>query len=438
VPTTLMGLTFPLLLRRVASTREPSRWVGRLTAVNTLGAVVGALGTGYLVLPALGSERTLLVIAGIFAVAAVPAVRHVEPARRFFVFALAGAALLLSVAMPRWDLARLTSGANVYFEEGPTPETIPFLREDVHGGVTTVTLVNGVYTLYTNGKFQGNTGWEMSAQRLFAHYPSLFVSRFERSLVIGVGTGTTVGTLAAYPWKHIDVVEISPAIVDAARKFFGPVNHGALDDPRVRLHHADGRNFVLVNDAHYDLVSMELSSIWFAGASNLYSREFYALVRDRLAERGVFQQWVQLHHVYRRDFSTVVHTLRSVFPHVALFYGGGQGILVASMAPLAASQRRLLELETRKTMAAVKPEERPLGDLLGDILATGRGLDAFLDESARLANVPLDELVSTDHSLYLEYATPRGNVLPWATREALVRDILRFRDDAAVTKLLTP
>jgi spermidine synthase len=144
---------------------------------------------------------------------------------------------------------------------------------------------------------------------------------------------------------------------------------------------------------------------------------------------------VQLHHVHRRDFATVVHTLRTVFPHVALFYGGGQGILVASQSPLRASLSRIEELEDRPEMASVKPQDRSLSSLVGDILATGSGLDGFLEESARLANVPLDELVSTDHSLYLEYATPRGNVLPWETREALVRDIVRFRDEHALVNL---
>jgi spermidine synthase len=438
VPTTLMGLTFPLLLRRVATTREPSRWVGRLTAVNTVGAVVGALGTGYVVLPALGSERTLFAIAAVFALAAIPAARAIERPRRLFVTALAALVFVIGAATPRWDLGHMTNGANVYFEAPPTPDDIPFVREDVHGGVTTVTRSNGVFTLFTNGKFQGNTGWEMAAQRLFAHYPSLFVSRFDRTLVIGVGTGTTIGTLAAYPWKRIDVAEISPAIVDAAKAFFTPANHGALDDPRVRIHHADGRNFVLVADGKYDLIGMELSSIWFAGAAALYSHEFYELVRARLSEGGVFQQWVQLHHLYQRDFATVVHTLRTVFPHVALFYGGGQGILVASMAPLRASHERLRGLEALPAMAGVMPSDRRLPDLLRDVLATGAGLDAFIEESANQAGVPVAELVSTDQSLYLEYATPRGNVLPWSTRDALVADILRFRDDRAIAGMLVP
>ena len=438
VPTTFMGLTFPLLLQRAATLREPSRWVGRLTAVNTLGAVVGALGTGYALLPWLGSQRSLEAVVVLFALSALAALLLVPVSQRRALVGVAAAVSVITPVLPRWNLARLTGGSNVYFERWVEPEAIPFLREDVHGGVTTVTRSKGVLTLYTNGKFQGNTGWEMSAQRFFAHYPSLFVSNFEHALVIGLGTGTTLGTLAAYPWRKIEVVEISPSIVEAARRFFRAGNLGAIDDPRVTVHHADGRNFALVDDRKYDLVSMELSSIWFAGASNLYSREFYALVRERLKPAGVFQQWVQLHHVYPRDFATVVGTLRAEFAHVALFYGGGQGILVASEEPLSASVARLGALEMRPEIRRVLPDERHLTELTGDILALDAGLDAFLTATAETAGVKRTDLVSTDHSLYLEYATPRGNVLPWATREALVRDIWRYRDDGAVNALLVP
>jgi spermidine synthase len=438
VPTTLMGLTFPLLLQRVAGLASASRWVGKLTAVNTIGAVFGSLATGYVLLPWLGSERSVRAVAIAFALAAVLAAGWAIGKARRQVLALAAATALLAALAPSWNLPRLTGGSNVYFERWQEPEAITFLREDVHGGVTTVTRAGGVLTLYTNGKFQGNTGWEMSAQRFFAHYPSLFVDRFERSLVIGLGTGTTLGTLAAYPWKHVDVVEISPSITAAAREFFQLGNHGAIDDPRVKVHHADGRNFVLVSDQKYDLISMELSSIWFAGASNLYSREFYRLVRERMAPGGVFQQWVQLHHVYPRDFATVVGTLHGEFRHVALFYGGGQGILVASDKPLRASRARLAALEARPGFASVLPDERHLQDLTADILAIDEGLERFLDKSAEEAGLERSELVSTDHSLYLEYATPRGNVLPWETRDALVRDIFSYRDAAAIAALSVP
>ncbi len=438
IPTVFMGLTFPLLLQRVASSPHVGAWVGRLTTINTLGAVVGSLATGYLLLPALGSERSLIALGLCFVAAAGLTTQFITGRARTLAYAMGGATALIALVLPRWDLARLTAGTNVYFEGWDKPDEVPFVRDDVHGGVTTVTKSRGVYTLYTNGKFQGNTGWEMHAQRFFAHYPSIFVSRFEEALVIGLGTGTTLGTIASYPWKKLELVEISPAIVEAADKYFTSVNDGALHDPRLRLHLGDGRNFLLVEERKYDLVSIELSSIWFAGASSLYSQEFYRLVQSHLAPGGIFQQWVQMHHVTRQDFATIVHTLRSVFPHVALFYGGGQGILVASMSPLRASEARIAALQARPEVAATTPGGRPLFDLLSDVLVTGSDLDAFLEDSARQAGVSLNDLISTDGNLYLEYKTPRGNVLPWSAREELVRTVRGFRTNISVASLKAP
>jgi spermidine synthase len=438
IPTSLMGLTFPLLLQRVANYSGVGGWVGRLTAINTVGAVVGALATGYLVLPWLGSQSSLLAIGVGFGVSGLLASAWVQGPSRWVTAGLTGSAVLCGVLAPRWDLAELTSGANVYFEGQKSTQQVVSIREDVHGGVTTVALADGVYTLYTNGKFQGNTGWEMNAQRFFAHYPSIFVEHFDEALVIGLGTGTTLGTLATYPWKRLHVVEISPSIVDAARTYFQVPNRGAIDDPRVTLTHADGRNQLLVSDVRYDLISMELSSIWFAGASNLYSREFYALLASRLKPGGVFQQWVQLHHIYKDDFATIVNTLRRSFPHVALFYGGGQGILVASFEPLRASRARLAALQQRPNLHEVLPYGRALEELLDDVLVLDSGLDAFLASCARDEGVSIEEMVSTDENLYLEYATPRGNVLPWETREALVAELKSYQQPDAVAALLVP
>lgn len=438
VPTTLMGLTFPLLLQRVATFPRAPHWVGRLVAVNTLGAVAGALLTGYAILPELGSQNTLLAVALIFAGAALTTPRLEKCVARRGLMVLCAATGFIAVIMPRWDPARLTLGANVYFEAEEKPARVLMVREDVHGGVTTVVERDSVTTLYTNGKFQGNTGWEMSAQRFFAHYPSLFVSHFGRALVVGLGTGTTLGTVNAYPWRDIDVVEISPAIAEAARTYFGHVNRRALDDPRVKLIHADGRNYMLLSQRRYDLISMELSSIWFAGASNLYSREYYQLVKKNLAPGGVFEQWVQLHHIRRRDFGTILHTLRLEFPHVALFLGGGQGIIVASVSPLRASRARTGALERQPEFLETVPEERPLMTLFDDLLVENQGLDRFLEETAARSGVSMENLVSTDDNLYLEYATPRGNVLPWSAREVLVADLKRFHEEESVARMITP
>jgi spermidine synthase len=406
LPTYWMGTTFPLLLTRVAARADVAREVGKLTVANTVGTITGSIVTGYAILPLLGSQRALSSVAIAFAAAAIAAAFAAKgslssmPRRALLGSALAVA---LVIFLPRWDMARLTSGANVYFAMGPPPDEIIFVREDVHGGVTTATRRGDLTTLYTNGKFQGDDGPEMPAQRRFAHFPSLFVRREHRALVVGLGTGTTLGTIAAYPYDHIDVAEISPSIVEAARLFFKGPSVGALDDPRVALHLNDGRNVLLVATEPYDLITIELTSVWFAGAASLYSREFYELTRARMTSGGVLQQWVQLHHIRRSELAVIIRTLKTVFPHVALFVGGSQGILVASAEPLIASKSRLDRLAERPALRATMSGLH-LEDLLSEIVASGEELDRFVRETE-------DPILSTDDNLYLEYATPKGNVL---------------------------
>ncbi|WP_437500634.1 fused MFS/spermidine synthase [Sorangium sp. So ce1099] len=433
LPTLCMGTTFPLLLARAAAHADIAARVGRLTSANTLGTIAGSIITGYLILPALGSERALLAIALAFALTAVLAATRAR-AELPRALALAAAAAALVVLSPRWDMARLTSGANVYFAMGPRPERIDLVREDVHGGVTTVAHLAGVTTMYTNGKFQGDDGPEMTAQRRFAHFPSLFVRDPRAALVIGLGTGTTTGTIAAYPFERIVVAEISPAIVEASRRFFAGPSLRALDDPRVRLSVNDGRNELLVAQDRYDLIAIELSSVWFAGAASLYSREFYELARSRLVEGGILQQWVQLHHIRRRELAVVVRTMRSAFPHVALFVGGAQGILVASAAPLVASEARLAELDARPALQATLAGAR-LADLLGDLMASDEDLDRFIADAAEDGG----PILSTDDNLYLEYATPKGNVLPYgASLDATLALLGRYRTPSPRARHLAP
>lgn len=427
IPTLFMGTTFPLLLGRIATSANVARNVGRLTVANTSGTIIGAIVTGYWVLPKLGSQRTLVAVAILFAILAAvaaraPLERRLRSARVTII--LSGVAILVGLFMPPWDLARLTNGANVYFTHGPPPDEIIFVREDVHGGVTTVTRHDDLLTLYTNGKFQGDNGPEMAAQRRFAHFPALFLEQEKNALVIGLGTGTTLGTVTAYPFEHIDVAEISPAIIEAARVHFPEPSRFGLSDPRVNVQLNDGRNVLLVAKEPYDLITIELTSVWFAGASNLYSKEFYSLAKQRLSRDGVLQQWVQLHHIRPRELVAIVRTLLDSFAHVALFQGGAQGILVASDQPLIASKARLERLDgvpaIRETL-----DGQSLESLLDELIASDDDLRRLCDEIEAQNG---ERILSTDDNLFLEYATPKGNVMEYHSSLAASRALLeRFR-----------
>ena len=400
VPATCMGMTFPLAIAAVAARADRGALIGRLAAYNTLGAIGGSIVSGFVLLPALGSQRSFWVVALSY-VAAALAVRF--PPRRTTLAAAAIAAVWVA-ASPRWDLARLASGSNIYFQRQPEQGAVVFVAEDVHGGVVTVTRASAGTapipdrvgdteartTLWTNGKYQGDDGPQMQAQRGFADVPAMFVRTFGNALVVGLGTGTTLGELARYPFERIDVAELSPAIVDAARTFFARANGRVLEDPRVSVDLQDGRNLLLIRERSYELVTIELTSIWFAGATNLYSRESYEIAARRLADGGVLSQWIQLHHTTLREIASQIATGRTVFEHAAFFIRGEQGMLVMSRSPLRARPRA--------------PED------LDDLLFADDSLDAFVDDVCTQYRTTRRTIVTTDDDRRLEYETPRNNV----------------------------
>ncbi len=426
------GLTFPVLLFEVERrSHNVGASVGRLTAVNTLGTVLGSLLSGFVVLDLLGGRRSLLFSAllSVLVVAVLPGLRP-QPGRRGRVYGVLAAGLGVWLGavllLPDWDAKRLLSGSNIYFGKAHDDfDEVVWQHEDYVGGVTSVIRTGKTLTMLTNGKFQGNDGSEVKDQRRFALIPNLFVARPERALNIGLGTATTLAVIGRFPYQEIDAVELAPDIVYAARRFFGSVNDGILDRKDVRVHLEDGRNFLALNrrDRPYDLISIELTSVWFAGAGNLYSDEFYALARENLREEGVLQQWIQMHHVSKEDLAVIIGTLRKHFRHVQLWLPGHQGILVASNRPLQVVPERLAEVGR-----LFPPGDFFAGDhrtVLGELLLTAEQVDAFLAEANRERVLPL----STDQNLYLEFSTPRGNVLGWNYDENLAALAKHSRPD---------
>jgi spermidine synthase len=305
-----------------------------------------------------------------------------------------------------------------------------YWHEDVSGGITTVVeqrvAGQAVRTLLTNGKFQGNDSGETAAQIAFALLPCLVTPGRDRALVIGLGTGHSAEVVAAAGFAAIEIAEVSPGIVGAARQHFGTLNRAVLDDPRVRLFVEDGRNHLLRSRAHYDVITMELSGVWFAGAANLYSRQFYQLAADHLAPGGVLQQWIQLHHIAFEEVSSTLQAMRAVFPFVSVWLIGRQGILLgsarsvapspAALAALGASpgldrDRAQLERSTGLTLARI--EERLLLDA-DEVTALARAGEA--------RGIP----TTTDENRYVEYACPRHNLEVGRTVASTALELLDF------------
>jgi spermidine synthase len=418
-PATLIGVSFPILLG--TATFEPARIgarVGVLYALNTLGSIAGALASGLWLLELFGS-RALLSAAAFASLLIGFAHAAVQPAGRPLRLAAASCMVIALVAvqarLPAWDWKTLAAGMNVNFSRGGLIYEVLWAKEDSQGGVTTITRERRGVTLRTNGKFQADDRTELAAQQGFALLPVLFAPSYGTALNIGYGSGITAGVLGRFPFTRIEVAELSPAIVEASDRYFGGLNFAASRDSRTRVTYNDGRNHLLVSSRVYDLITVEISSIWFAGAASLYSREFYESCRRHLNQAGVLQQWVQLHHITRRDLLILWNTLRSVFPYVSLWRQGTQGALIATLTPQQLQYEHIEAMNQEPGSAAVRAR-MPVADffsLLGAQELDPAGMDAILSELPRYVPSWFPALgISRDAYPILEYSTPRGYALP--------------------------
>jgi spermidine synthase len=111
------------------------------------------------------------------------------------------------------------------------------------------------------------------------------------ALVIGLGGGATAGAVSIHDGTEVDVVELAGAVVRGAR-FFESINYGVLSRPNVHLSVDDGRNYLMLTPRRYDVITADVIHPLFAGSGNLYSLEYFQLMRRILNPGGIVLQWV--------------------------------------------------------------------------------------------------------------------------------------------------
>ena len=422
-PALFIGAQYPIAMEAIgrAFTQRKIAALGVASALNTVGNILGALVVGFVFLPLLGSLSTLHALTiGCLSLAAL-SLPYTRARGRAMATALLVVEALLYLKQPaQFDLSVLASGGNVYFQSQHYGRVIDS-AESLDGGLTTVAISGDeskrpVLTLLTNGKFQGDdsTGGEMKAQSSFALAPLLHTQARQSALVIGFGTGTTTKVFHQAGFRRIEVAELSGDILTLADRHFRAVNAGVLHESEVKAHVTDGRNFLLLDQSKYDVVSIELSSIWFAGAANLYNREFYQLVRTRLAPGGVLQQWVQLHRLAEVDIAIILTTLAEQFPQVWLYFLGKQGILVACDGHCQPSQQTVAALDRAPALATtLRLFDGHVAEVLKGRMLTPATLHQLVSEAHQRFSVATNQLIATDDNLTLEYSTPKGNVRPY-------------------------
>ena len=328
----LMGMAFPIgiaLWASHASTDDAGERIGTIYAVNVAGAVAGALLTGFVLLPAFGSRTSLLLVSGCALATGLLLVMAASRRLPALIGAVAAVVAFGAVATTAADpVTRLLQSRY------PRESTV-WKKEDGHATVTILRRDSAfsqvVHGIYINGMHQASDLPQMVAyHRLIGTLPMAVHSDPKRALVIGAGGGATAGAVAAFdPNIKVDVVELSGAVAEAARRFSG-INQGLFTRPNVELRVDDGRNYMLLTPERYDVITADVILPIHAGAGNLYSVEYYRLMRRVLNNRGVAVQWIG--STTDTEYKLIMRTFVSVFPHTTLWYGGS--LMVGSSRPL--------------------------------------------------------------------------------------------------------
>jgi spermidine synthase len=255
-----------------------------------------------------------------------------------------------------------------------------------------------------NGKSDGNAIQDVGTQMMLGALGVLLNPDAKSGLVIGLGTGESAGWLAHQPSvQHVSVIEIEPAIRHVA-EVCAPLNHDVLRHPKVELIIGDAREVLLTQRATYDVIASEPSNPYRSGVSSLYTREFYAAVRQRLAPGGVFLQWLQGYEIDAAAFRTVLRTLDDAFETVEVWEtSSADMVLVCSLEPLdfdaANIRQRMAEPAMKETLRAAWRTVTIEG-VLGHYVASSR----FTKDIANRRDVP----INTDDNDLLEYRFARS------------------------------
>src|SRR5882724_11061564 len=362
LPAFLMGTVMPLVLvwAGANSRNESVRLVGRSYAVNTIGAIVGALGAGFVLIPRFSTRFTILFAAALCVIVGGLAYQPKVDARdRDLQQAIAAGLtlvliVLLFLAAPRMNLANLSVGAYDSLvrvlaksrggvDDGSVqlrgPETHELLMYE-EGPTSTVSVRKDwdITSMAINGRTNASDREDMPTQVMLGQMPLLLAPSLKKALVVGYATGVTAGSMLQSPIESIECLELEPATINGSR-FFEHVNNHPLDDPRLHLIIDDARTYLRVIPTRYDMIVSEPSHPWVPGVANLFTREFFQLGRDRLNDDGIFVQWVQIYQLSTDSLRSVLRTFQETFPYVLVFrvqgaWKGKDLLLVGSKTPL--------------------------------------------------------------------------------------------------------
>ncbi len=421
LPATFAGAVFPLAIQSCTrDVRRVGAAVGSAVGVGALGCLTGFLAAPLVLLPELGLMSTFALSSALALALAVVLV--VSSSARGFFKKIAVAASLLALVnvfafrpdfdfFPAVGYYRSLLGVTedtprdlVFRRRLIVPEAYALARRDgTRSSVAVIEGAGGHRSLLVDGRWDGSTSADMASQLLAAAVP-FAVSPAEEALIAGFITGATAGLALEFPDSRVAAADPEPAVIEFSR-FFQPTNLSPLDDRdgRVTLRFNDLRNHLLVSDRLYDVIISQPGPPFAAGATHLFSAEFYKLARSRLKPDGLFCQRVRTSQTTAEAFAVMLRTFDHAFESVYVFQIGlSDYLFVGTREPLwidaDAMEERISGFVVRQVLARASISSP--SELLATFLLGPQQVKEFLSRGPQIKN--------TDDNLWLALEAPKG------------------------------
>jgi predicted membrane-bound spermidine synthase len=444
IPTIFLGMSLPIATR-IASRgiNVLGKSVGNVFAVNTLGTVIGSLLAGLILIPLIGVKHTIEVGIGcnLFNVILILFFTNAVPRRKAFAVlsVLVVAVTMYLVLVPNWNRGAMLFGvfrrihSNLQLPANYSEferiirnaNEILYYKEGTSATVG-VTESGGQRVLVVNGKPDASSKGDLPTQLLCGQLPCLLHKNPQNVLVVGLGSGVTVGSVLTHPIKRVDCVEIAPEIVEAS-SLFNEVNRRPFDDPRTNLFIEDALAYLKLTPRMYDVIINEPTNPWIAGVGNLFTTEFFVACKRRMNPGGCMVQWFHLYEMNDELFKMIVRTFQSSFKYVSIWQP-----LTADVIMIGSEQPITIDYDKINAAMNVKEIQDDLKRISIPDAATFLSLEMLSPKSV-MRYIGVGDLNTEDHPR-LEYNAP-GAFFANTDVTQIVRFDERMRCDSVAVQL---
>lgn len=329
LPTLFMGMAFPVAARVVTQSSHVGEDVGRLYAVNTLGAIFGSAVAVFVLIPIFGLGGSIIALGVTYGILSVLVLLTSASSRRMAIVALvmtlvtAGAVYF---SVPRDDNGRLTAlqplttqrDNIVFYEEGPMA-TVSVIE---HNTKYRTIYVDGVGVAGTDPVLQTD-------QKSLAHVPMMLIDDPKYALTVGFGSGGCSYSLLQHSrLEKIRCVEICKTMVDQAPKHLTDANHSFWkleeglkpEEKRYKVIFDDARSYLRYTGQDYSFISTDCTDLRYKSNANLYDLQYFEACKERLTDDGMVIVWMPLAGLSREMFQCALRTFNEVFPNMGVFF----------------------------------------------------------------------------------------------------------------------